>query len=654
MAKQNTLADSAVSIALKQLQASWEFKLPRVRAIQKYRRLYNTQVLPKLRQQFNVPLPVFSGMIDTLQADLDDRLLIEYQNTDPADWKAVEKANAALKQESESARPGAMWEKKFRQYRFEKIMTGRGIAKFTAGNDKGYYSNLEVVPFEDFFFEPLGGGNLENHLFCGQQNIWRTKGQLEDGVEEGIYDKGQVEKLLKIEGKDYKMSGVWDSQFDVGNRFRPLGLNPESHNYVGEESFNLCEWALTYQGKRWYILFEAFTGTWIRFDKLSAINSADQYPFISSASHEDLKNFASKSVSDDLYPVADSIITLFNQDLTNRQKRLLNARAYDRQMFKDVGKLDEAQYRPDALVPVDTKNGTRRIQDGIYEFKTPEISGTVDLIDWLQRDAGKDVGITDTQMGAPQQKRMPASVVMSQMAQITKRLSFTSKPFKEMGSQLGERFFVSLKDYMKEPMSIKKLGELGVEWDVLRRMDLDTEKSFEITVSSETQKDNANDTETANHMKAFQLTTGSPNVNARVRDEFIFRKIGKLPEHEIALLLDVNADADKETQAEVSAAIQDILIRGKKPKTNYNADLYFIKRLLDFAKQHQDTLPDKKFKMLMEYAQEHQAIVQKNMPQLVKKAASRIGQQGAPADDAAPVPPKPMPALPQPANNAAV
>jgi len=48
---------------------------------------------------------------------------------------------------------------------------------------------------------------------------------------------------------------------------------------------------------------------------------------------------------------------MFNQELTNREKRNFGARAYDKDMFKDVRKLDESMHRPDALVPADTKGG---------------------------------------------------------------------------------------------------------------------------------------------------------------------------------------------------------------------------------------------------------------------------------------------------------
>jgi hypothetical protein len=614
--------EKLVEVAMQQLHTSYEFKRPRIEKIARYRKLYNADRARQLRQTFNVPLPVFAGMIDTLQADLNDKLLIEYNYTDPADWKTAEKATAAIRKESESSRPNAQWQKKFRQYRFEKIMSGRGILHFSAENGSGYSSALDVVPFEDFFFEPMGGGSLENHIFCGRQNIWRTKGQMKRLAKEGIYNTAQVAKLV---GSDFKRAGFWDPHHDLGERFRPLGLNTESHNYVGEEVYHLCEWVLEFAGRRWYLVFDPYSGEWVRCERNEDVSSADLLPFISSASHEDLKNFASKAFTDDLYPVADSVITLFNQDMTARQKKLFGPRAYDKEMFKNVAKLDEAQSRPDALVPVDTFNGTRRIAEGIYEFKTPDFSGTIDAIEWLQRDTGKHLGVTEAQQGAVQSATKKVGVMYGEMAQISKRLEFTSEPFREMGQQLGDRFFVSLGDYMTEPLPIKLYGERGIEWDVFKRAELDVKKDLEVTVSSELSRNNANNAKKQNRIRALEMTAQSPNINARVREEMILRDVGEFDEHDIALLMDPTADTDRETLAEAAAAIQAIVIHGKKPKTNHNADLYFVKRLHEFAKRHQDTLSDKKFKMLMAYANEHLPIAQGNVPGAAKQQAQRDG-----------------------------
>lgn len=617
MSKPNTLAEKCTEVSLKQLLTCWSFKLPRIRRIRDYRRLYNVETIPKLRVQFNVPLPVFSGMIDTLQSDLDDSLLLKFESQDPADWKSVEKANAVIKQESTSVRPGAMWDEKWRDARLECMFSGRGTLKFTAGSaKKGYYSNLEVVPFEDFFFEPNGGGHLESHLFCGQQNIWRTKKQLEDGVEEGIYDRNQVKKLVEFEaGKDWKMNGIWDGEFDVGNHFRPLGLTNTGHNYTGETIFHLVEWVMSYEGRKWYLVFEAYSGTWIRFEKLSDVCSDEYFPWISFASHKDLKNFASKSFADDLYPVADSIMTLFNQELTNRQKRNLNARAYDKDMFKDVEKLDEAQYRPDALVPVDTKNGSRKISEGIYAFETPTLTGTVDLVSWLEEDTGRNLGVTEIQQGggASSGKDNQVGVTYANLQQVGKRIGFASQPFITAGQELGNRFLTSLKDYMDEPMAVKLVGENGFEWDMLRRLDLNFRRTPEITVISESAKNKKNAIDQAAKARALEMVSESPNINARARDEYILRDIGGFSDYETSILLDTNGGANKESAATLAASIQEIGLRGKMPKPNYNADLFFMKGLIEFSRKNRGSLPDKKFKILMQYIDQTMLIVKQNV-----------------------------------------
>ncbi len=114
--KENKLAEKLVSIATRQLQQSYLFKLPRITQIRKFRSLYNNQVQRQLRIRYNAPIPIFAGMIDTLAADLDDSLILKFEEQDPADWKAVQKANAYLHQEMESPTPGAKWDNKFMKW----------------------------------------------------------------------------------------------------------------------------------------------------------------------------------------------------------------------------------------------------------------------------------------------------------------------------------------------------------------------------------------------------------------------------------------------------------------------------------------------------------------------------------------------------------
>lgn len=612
--KDNTLAQKLVEIAMRQLSTCYSFKLPRLNKIRDYYALYNGQTPKQKRIRYNVPIPIFAGMVDTLQADLDDAMILKYTEDDPADWKAAQKADAALQKEMTSMRPGAMWNQKMRQSRKEMMFSGRGFLKLIASNENGFTTSLTAPTFEDMYFEPKGGGQLENHLFVGQSDIWKTAKNLEDRAG-NEYDRRQVDKLLKFANGDaYKESSFWDSH-DFVNRFQSLNLSADSNNYVGESMFNMVEWGLTYEGKRWYLLFEAFTATWVMCEKLEDVNSSGYWPWMSFASHEDPKNFASKSFADDLYPHAKMMTDFFNEDMENRKRRGSNARAYDKDMFPNVAQLDEAQMGRDRLVSVDTKGGTRRIADGIYEFKTPEITGTVDVLRYLEDMIGRNLGVTDLQQGSLGGSDNKVGITMLENQAISKRLSFSSQPFIEVGQQLGMRFFGALKDYLREPLSIKLLGENGYQWDVLKRIDLNIRKDFEISVTSQAKENKMNAIAQAKKQAALitvrQAPAGNPGINGRLSDEMILRE-GGWDELEISLLLDPKSHADKTTIAETSAAIQEIM-QGRTPKKNYNATAYFLQTILDFVKTHQDDPKiAKKLDVFLAYIEMHEPIAAEN------------------------------------------
>lgn len=610
---EQTLGDKLVTIATRQLIASSDFKKPRMARIKRYEDLYAGKVKKKPRVQFNIPVPVFPGMIDTLMADLDEIVDLKFIDQDPADYKAAQKITAAWQQQSQSVRPGARYAQKFRWARRDLIFSDRGILKMHAQMDP-FNTNIDHTSYINFHCEPKGGGHLESHLFAGEEGINRTASEIKLNVREGIYNRAQVKKLLSaLAHNDYKVNQTFQSQAATLAPFSALNLNVEANNYVGEPNFNFCEWVLTYEGRRWYLVFEPYIGVWVRLQPLKEVFSNGYYPWVTWAGHENSKVFWSKSFADDLYPIADSINTLFNQEVTNRQKRNLNARAYDKTMFKNVEKLDEAQYRPDALVPVDTKNGTRRVSDGIYNFETPQITGTVELIGWMEETVGRQLGVTDIQQGASQPASKKVRVAFAELGQISKRLSFLSQPFNEVAQEIGIRFTGLLKDYMTEPIALKMLGTTGYEArEELRRIDLNTKEDLGVTVVSQGASNDLNEMEKAAKLKAFEMTAESPNVNGKARDEYILREIGGFNDQDLAILLDPLNDFSKELQSEAAVAIQQ-MIKKKTPPLNYGADTHYLQAIMDFAVNHRDTLGDERFNLFMEYIERHIDIARENM-----------------------------------------
>lgn len=634
--KLNQLADKAVEKALRQLIVSTEFKAPRLAKVAKYYALYNGQTVKKLRQLFNVPIPVFPGMIDTLNAQHDSPIQVKLQEGGAEDYFKVKKIDAAFRMETMDSNESKKWDNKLRQSRKDAIFTGRGITRYEVTSDPKYKSNLKNVSLKDFHFQPKGGSALENHLWAGQEGFKRTKHDLLKGVKSGKYDKAQVDKLITTASESHyepQDSQIIDINVKL-ERFKPLGLNPDNDTYVGEQVFMLCEWVLNMNGERYYILFEPWTRVWISFKKWKDMNSSGLYPWDSWATHEDNENFLSKSYADDLYTACDAIVALFNQELSNREKRNFTPRAYDKDMFTDVRKLDQASYRPDALVPVDTKGGSRRISEGLYEFKVGELVGTVNLIDWISGSLGRNTGANDLSMGAVQDANKAASVTFAEQRATSKRLSWASASFQDMMASLTNKFIWGLKDHMPSEMAIKLLGQNGWDWEQITRLELDTEKDIDIIILSTDKQLLENESKSKKRQEILGAIGADPNLsiiaNSQWRLEQMLRT-GEWDDVEIATAMDPKTYSDKKSLAQAAKAIQ-LILQGVTPEQWFGATIAFMQKIVDFAADNRTTLKDK-YQILLEFAMSHVEIVKGNLERKVQEES--LTQMNMPQDPAA-------------------
>lgn len=647
------LAEKAMRIATMQLMASENFKKPRLARLAKYWRLYDGKVDKKLRQLYNIPIPVFSGLIDTLNAQYDTPIQLQFGPGDPSDYFKAEKIDAAWQSEMILNTQNSMWDAKLRLMRQHAIMNGRAIMEYRAQSDPEYKSVLENVNLKEFHFQPRGGLWLENHLFAGREGVEKSKNDLINGAKSGIYNKQQVVNLINRSGDRDYIPDVTNPE--ALSRFSPLNLDPNNNAFVGETIYRLVHFILEIDGKRWYICFEPWTMTWIRFEKWIDIDSSDLFPWETYATHQDDENFLPKAYSDDLYPVADGVITLFNQEITNREKRNNSPRGYDKDMVTDVRKLDEAAFRPDALIPFDTKGGTRKIADGVFEFKTGELNGTINLIDWMKTSTGTDIGTTDLSQGAVQDVSKKASVTFAEQKSVSKRLGWGAQPYQQMLAGLGRRYVYGLRDHMPSKMAIRVIGDKGWDWDEITRLDLSTSKDPDIKIIS-LDKQVADSELKKNARKDALVAIGAdpllaPVVSPKWRAEELLRT-GDYEDVDIAEALDTQTFGSKRSLAHAAVAIKQF-DEGKKPEMYYNADTAFMQKLIDVAKEKQAKDPQLAIKII-DYAMSHQQIVQQNMQQ---KAILIQQSQVAPATPATPAVPGATPATtpaPTPAMNPGV
>ncbi len=611
-----TLANKLVQIAITQVKTAYDFKRERMAQIKKSEEFYFGRKIKVPKGRFGVPLPTMSGFVDTLMSKIDDPPVIKYGYTDLADLKLANKLTSTIEKEGSSIRGN--WAMKDRWGKKLACFSGRTIAKYYAESSPKYKSNWSITDYEDFLCEPAGGGHLEEHLFCGQDNVFRSKAELLKQGENGLYDSGQVQKLIAATNdQEFKKSdNLWAKKSE---RFKLMGLNLDDNTYLGQGIFRLVEWAMEYDGKRYYLLFDYITGVWIRAHELKQIFESDLYPWHSWATHEDPFIFWSKAPCDDVRPIADAMDVLFNQALDNRQKRNMIQRAYDPEIFPDPSELE---WRPDGLARA-TPKPNQSIQQGIYEFKVPEISGTIDLIAYMDSFMGRKSGITPEIQGVAD-KDQKVGIYFGNLQQVADRLGLFNKSYNQFWEELGLRHAWGAKEHLTEQTLMDMIGEDGAEWNKQKGK----APNLDVTISGGSAEIMANEAKAKKRENALMMISGDEELRMIINPYWRLQEIlkhGAYEEPEIKIATSKEEMGSMELLSEAAQAIQDI-VDGKEVKLNRGANTAFIQKILDYAIDKD--VDDKIFVNLIGYAQAHVQIAMENATRKAMALNAGMGTAG--------------------------
>lgn len=597
-------ADKILTQSIAQLQMSRTNKRARMAQIKESDDLYLGIAEKAIRNPFNECFPFMAGFVDHMRAKIDDdsNLLFVYQAE--ADLEKTQKINAFYEMTSKSPAPNDSWEIKHRYAKYNAISSGVAIYKYFAEKAPEYKSHLEVVSHYDFHNEPRGGGQIENHLFCGQDNIFKNQ----EDLKQDHYDSENVGKLIKAyQDNGWKEPTTNDTNRD--GRAQSLAQNPQTNNYVGQGVIKLVDWYTTYQGKRYYILFNEAAQVWVRCVLLTDLFPDNLWPYITWHTNEDPDVFWSKAPVDDAKPIAKIINTFINQELYNRQKRNYGQRAYDAEMFPNVQALSD--WRPDGLVPVDTKGGTRKLGDGILEFKVGDLNGTLDLVTWLDTFTGKQMGNTPSSQGQAETDKK-ATVFVGEVRQVEQFIGVKNKSYRNALSRLGMLFKQGLEHNLSKAVAVKVMGGKGAEWKELTPEDLKTESELSIEPvggTSEMELKRLQDGEKA----AVLPTLMAVNPQWKERQTLL---LSGFTEEDVKDAFSQESFAEKELLSEAAQAEKEI-VEGKTPKLNRGASAAYMQHIVDFATDTEELDLDT-YQRLMEFAMAHADIVIENQTRDIK------------------------------------
>lgn len=606
--------------SVEQFAAGLKYKEKRMTMWTEVERQYNLEREKVLQPgKYDYPLPVLSGYVDALHAKVDDEPFIEFGQLTLADKPRAKRVTSAWNLYSDAEH--ADWPGEDRAGKKTAIMTGRAIFITFCESDPEFSHYFELIDSYDYVAEALSGGKISNHRCGFQDNIFRSKYELETAPH---YDQTQVKKLC-VATKDnaHKKNSITYRQ--KVSRLISIGLDPQSYSdYGGDPLFRLTQGFTQYKGTTYWIVMDMSTGIWLRCDPIKQVFKSGKHPFVSWATNYDKFNFWSKAPAEDVIPVARAIRDLVNEQMYNIKKRNSGQRAYNPDVFDEPELLE---WRPDGLVPATVGPGVA-ISQGIYEFKTEDNTAiTVNLINFLDSFTAQKTGITAGAQGQSQ-KDTKVGVYYGDLQQVADRIGLKSKYYVECWRAAGQLFKWGLWEHFPAKLMVKVVGEEGIDWEELKKEDVNPD--FAIVPKSG--KAELEASELKKKIKSQALTevmadpANKPFLNPVIAIQMKLRN-GSWEEEEIRTLMDVSTIGDETSVVNASQAIEDIL-QGKKARIYRKAGMAFLKKLRDFLDTNElDIKVEKEFAL---YFHMMAQIVAKNVASRAIAGAPPGGQIAPP------------------------
>ncbi len=621
-----TKADQLVKIAVEQLTKGLDAKMKRMETVREHMDLYNNKTIEVDSDIFNAPFPYFSNFIDNFQAKIDNAPTLTFKV--PNKKTLSEKMKSAWEQERSSTR--AAWNRKDRVEKKSAIISGRAISKVYASSiGNKYQSHYDVVDVFSFVADPTRGQLMDGN-YHGETDIFKTKSDLETGAQAGFYSKAQVDKM---ESKETLKDGQFEVMKGKFDRLRALGVDVESTSFAGQTGSLLTEWVMREGGTWYYLLFDPKTGIWARAEALKEVFHNEKTPFVSWATHYDEYAFWSKSVADDIAPVTESMRFLINNAIENEKRRTRPMRMVDAGALVDVNELQD--YVPDNVI---LRNPGR--DPNVIDIQTPEVTGSINLIEYLDRTSQAKVGMQDSGV---QEADAKVGVFYGQLQQEADRIGIINKEYSESYADKGYNFFWGLKQHLSKPKQVEMMGAKGLKLQQLDHMELsDVDDVDDVIVTGGSKQDELDAVEQERQLKTLTELTGAypQSLNPKWVIEQSLRGVG-FEQDEIEQALDIEGSVNRELMEEADQAIQEILL-GDTPRLNNGADVNFMQRIKDFITDElnwvklddkgQEVGIDKKTKeqadKLMAYMLAHQDIVIENNVRKLRKEQYKMATGG--------------------------
>ncbi len=560
-----------------------------------------------ISKRSNIMIQLMAGFEDTLLSKIKQPIFIVYTPTEGADVEKARKVTSAWELESSVSHQD--WEYKDLLVKKLAMVSGRGILKIFANTP--YAHRLDPIDHYDFLVDPLTNGmNVESARYLGQDNIIKSKYQLEEG------DYIQEKVKLLVESYSDNNSEIPDNQgSQKSNRFAVAGMNYQDYFQAGDASYKLLEWYTQIEGVRCVVLLDREKHIILKKEKLEDVTGilfdGDQpfWPYESWAFYPDLFNFWSPAPMSRVREIFTLRNVSLNQMFDNNEAKNRPMRAFDPLTYKNPALF---KYQPDRMIPTAAGKDPNK---GVHTFVTPDILEPQQFNVILEELAGKITGVTASGAGSSNTKKV--GIYYGDQQEIEKRMTLFEISYNRCHLKLGQKYLKNISERFDKEASIKILGTDGIEYEDLTREDLAT---FDVTLTGGmTQANNdALEKKSKNDFLANQVK--NPIFNKKFLIE-LGMALNGFNKDDIKKALSTT-DQDEAQSIRASQDIQK-LVTGEEFKVYLKADVTYMQKIFDFVYEKEMSKEDEE--KILAYLEEIQPIVVRNM---MSKAQAAMAMQG--------------------------
>lgn len=560
----------------------------------------------------NVELGKMQEFVHTLLSKVDNPLTFKYVKKKNSDYKRALRANA-LKTIDGNLDD---WDMKDLLGKKQAIMYGRAIYAYHAdSHHDGYKAHLENVDVYDFLIDPTTGGlDIEKAYYMGRFGIIKNKEELRKGVKDGLYIKTEAYKLIDGSGNNQELT-----QEETNKRNREIAnkeVSGEREMYQSDK-FKFWEWFTTYEGERYYLLMTN-SGLAVRVEKLVDLFESGLYPFWTWAAFPDLTEYWTPSYCDYVREPFMAQAVSINQMLDNAEQVNKPQKGVDITAVED---LNELKYRKDGIIRF--KNGVN-VNNAIRILDVPSIRTPLEVYSTLEMITEKSSGVTGSAKGVAEEERV--AIYEGNQAATADRFGLLNKSYAHGYKRLARLHYEGIKEHLKKKIAIDILGPDGVETEEITRRDVVPSKGdFTIIVEANNAELNISSIEKKNRLAFYSSQIMNPEVNQKKLFELTARDMG-VSEDDIKLLMDKDSYGTADLMSEADRDLERIL-NGEMPNPNLMANIAYVQKLVDYAKNQREYLDDDSFNMILAYVDTLQPIVQQNMVSFAVQQQMQQAQQ---------------------------